>query len=113
MRHDFVRSLPSGTIPALMIIYIHGFNSSPSSHKARLLGARLAALGRADEFACPALPHQPADAMALLEKLLATAPAVDSTPSAKTLLKTTLLCTRRLLRKPCEVGRIRARRQPS
>ena len=58
-----------------MIIYIHGFNSSPSSHKARLLGERLAALGRADEFVCPALPHQPANAMALLEQLVAKQPA--------------------------------------
>lgn len=62
-----------------MIAYIHGFNSSPSSHKARLLGERFAALGRANEFVCPALPHQPADAMALLEKLLATAPVQDVT----------------------------------
>jgi predicted esterase YcpF (UPF0227 family) len=57
-----------------MIVYIHGFNSSPSSHKARLLGERLAVLGRADEFACPALPHQPADAMLLLEQLIAKVP---------------------------------------
>lgn len=58
-----------------MIVYIHGFNSSPSSHKARLLGERLATLGRADEFACPALPHQPAEAMVALEQLIAKVPA--------------------------------------
>lgn len=65
----------SGTIPpqaiASMIIYIHGFNSSPASHKAKLLGAHLATLGRQAEFGCPALPHRPAQAMALLERELA------------------------------------------
>jgi len=50
-----------------MIVYIHGFNSSPSSHKSNQLRERLAALGREDEFACPALPHWPREAMALLE----------------------------------------------
>jgi len=53
---------------AAMIIYVHGFNSSPSSHKSNQLRERLAALGRESEFACPALPHQPREAMALLEK---------------------------------------------
>jgi predicted esterase YcpF (UPF0227 family) len=50
-----------------LIIYIHGFNSSPASFKAKLLRERLTALGRADEFAAPALPHRPAAAAALLE----------------------------------------------
>ena len=50
-----------------MIVYIHGFNSSPSSHKSNQLRERLAALGRENEFASPALPHWPREAMALLE----------------------------------------------
>lgn len=54
-----------------MLLYIHGFNSSPSSHKARLLRERLRALGRAAEFACPSLPHRPAAALQLLEDLVA------------------------------------------
>ncbi|HUO44863.1 MAG TPA: YqiA/YcfP family alpha/beta fold hydrolase [Burkholderiales bacterium] len=49
-----------------MIVYIHGFNSSPQSFKARLLRERLAALGRAEEFAAPALPASPRAASALL-----------------------------------------------
>ena len=49
-----------------MLIYIHGFNSSPASFKAKVLRERLAALGRADEFVAPALPHSPAAAAALL-----------------------------------------------
>ena len=52
-----------------MLIYIHGFNSSPASFKAKLLRERLAARGRANEFAAPALPHGPAAAAALLADL--------------------------------------------
>jgi predicted esterase YcpF (UPF0227 family) len=58
-----------------MIVYIHGFNSSPSSHKSNQLRERLAALGRESEFACPALPHWPLEAMALLERAVAGIPA--------------------------------------
>ena len=53
-----------------MIVYIHGFNSSPASAKAQLLKARLEALGRGAEFAAPALPHSPARAAALLAALV-------------------------------------------
>ena len=52
-----------------MLIYIHGFNSSPASAKAQLLKARLEALGRGAEFAAPALPHSPAQAAVLLDAL--------------------------------------------
>ena len=52
-----------------MVIYIHGFNSSPASSKAKLLKANLDALGRGVEFAAPALPHGPAQAAALLDAL--------------------------------------------
>ena len=53
-----------------MLLYIHGFNSSPASFKANVLRERLTQLGRADEFLCPALPHRPAQAMALLENIV-------------------------------------------
>ena len=53
-----------------MLLYIHGFNSSPASFKANLLKAAFARAGRGDEFLCPALPHRPAQAMALLEGIL-------------------------------------------
>ena len=52
-----------------MLIYIHGFNSSPASFKARLLKQRLQALGRGSEFVAPALPVSPARAAALLDDL--------------------------------------------
>ena len=54
-----------------MLVYLHGFNSSAASFKARLLGERLAVLGRADEYRCPDLPHRPAAAVHLLEELIA------------------------------------------
>ena len=50
-----------------MLLYLHGFRSSPSSFKARLLGERMAALDRSAEYACPALPVSPRDAIALVE----------------------------------------------
>lgn len=56
-----------------MIIYLHGFNSSPQSFKARLLADRMRALGRADRFVSPALPTHPADAIARAGECVATA----------------------------------------
>jgi uncharacterized protein len=54
-----------------MIVYLHGFNSTPQSKKATFLRDHLAARGLADEYACPALPHRPAQAIAVIEALLA------------------------------------------
>ncbi|TDV35063.1 hypothetical protein C7405_10693 [Paraburkholderia caballeronis] len=51
-----------------MILYLHGFRSSPQSFKARLLAARLVELGREREWCCPTLPVSPADAVALAER---------------------------------------------
>ncbi len=52
-----------------MLIYIHGFNSSPASFKAKVLHDRLAARKRAHEFVAPVLPHSPAAAVHVLEGL--------------------------------------------
>ena len=52
-----------------MLIYIHGFNSSPASAKAQLVKSRLEAMGRGAEFLAPALPHSPAQAASLLDAL--------------------------------------------
>jgi len=54
-----------------MIVYVHGFNSSPASTKSSQLRSRLEFLGRGAEFRCPALPYAPREAMALLEQELA------------------------------------------
>ena len=46
-----------------MILYLHGFRSSPHSTKARQFADAMAALGRADEFVCPQLSVVPAEAL--------------------------------------------------
>ncbi|PHV07694.1 esterase [Janthinobacterium sp. BJB412] len=58
-----------------MILYLHGFRSSPSSMKARLVGERMAELGLAADFVCPQLPASPAAAMALALDLVEGVPA--------------------------------------
>jgi hypothetical protein len=52
-----------------MIVYIHGFNSSPASAKARLLKERMEAAGRGADFLAPALPLSPAEAAGSLDAL--------------------------------------------
>jgi predicted esterase YcpF (UPF0227 family) len=49
-----------------VIVYLHGFNSSPQSHKAQVLGRYLA--GRGIPYACPALPPLAGDAIRKAEK---------------------------------------------
>jgi hypothetical protein len=57
-----------------MILYLHGFRSSPRSFKAQLLGQRMKELGRGDEYMCPQLPASPREAIALAQALLAGVP---------------------------------------
>lgn len=52
-----------------MIVYLHGFNSSPESHKARVLGRYLAERGLAGRYACPALPVSASEAIREIERL--------------------------------------------
>lgn len=53
-----------------LIIYLHGFNSSPQAYKAQALLARMAQIGCRDQIVIPALSHQPAQAVACIEALL-------------------------------------------
>jgi predicted esterase YcpF (UPF0227 family) len=46
-----------------VIVYLHGFRSSPASRKATMLREAMAARGRVDEYLCPALPASPARAI--------------------------------------------------
>jgi predicted esterase YcpF (UPF0227 family) len=62
-----------------MILYLHGFRSSPLSMKARLTGERMAQLGRSAEFICPQLPASPRLAMELAFGLVAGVPAQELT----------------------------------
>jgi predicted esterase YcpF (UPF0227 family) len=56
-----------------MILYLHGFRSSPLSFKARMIASRLAALGAAADYQCPQLPASPRQAVALASRIAATA----------------------------------------
>lgn len=58
-----------------MILYLHGFRSSPKSFKARVMGQRMAQLGRAAELILPQLPASPRQAMALVHTLIDRYPA--------------------------------------
>jgi len=49
-----------------LILYLHGFNSAPSSHKARTLQRYMSERGLGSELRCPELPHHPQDAVALI-----------------------------------------------
>lgn len=76
--HDLIGAPESSIVNAasiaeerLVFVYLHGFNSSPESFKARLLRDRLDTLGRATQFAAPALSHWPQEAIASIERLLA------------------------------------------
>jgi len=57
-----------------MIVYLHGFNSSPRSAKAQYLKRYLDERGRGGEFACPQLPHRPNLAVAAAEAEIARLP---------------------------------------
>ncbi len=56
-------------------IYVHGFNSSPASIKARILAEGLNRQGLGGHYSVPALSHWPSEAMAQLEALVSD-PAV-------------------------------------
>ena len=58
-----------------MILYLHGFRSSPQSMKARVIADRMAALGLADQLISPQLPASPKLAMELALSLVEGVPA--------------------------------------
>jgi predicted esterase YcpF (UPF0227 family) len=55
-----------------MILYLHGFCSSPASWKSRLLADEMARRGLTDHFVCPQLSPFPAVAMADVSRLIET-----------------------------------------
>lgn len=68
-----------------MILYLHGFRSSPHSFKARLIAKRMQALGRGAEYQCPQLPASPREAIALAMQLIR-----DVAPDELTLIGSSL-----------------------
>ncbi len=53
-----------------IIIYLHGFRSSPQSHKAALFAQRMSALNAGDRYFCPQLPASPKEAIQLTRAIL-------------------------------------------
>lgn len=58
-----------------MIVYLHGFRSSPQSFKSRLLAQRMQELGREAEWHCPHLPASPRAAIEMASTLMAGSPS--------------------------------------
>jgi predicted esterase YcpF (UPF0227 family) len=58
-----------------MILYLHGFRSSPQSMKGRVISERMAELGLSDQLVCPQLPASPKLAMELALSLIEGVPA--------------------------------------
>jgi uncharacterized protein len=61
-----------------MILYLHGFRSSPRSTKARLMATHMQELGRAQEFVCPQLSASPKLAVAQAESIIQNYLAIAS-----------------------------------
>jgi uncharacterized protein len=62
-----------------MLIYLHGFNSSPGSHKAQVLKRYMEERDLGDQYSCPALPYMPMRAIALVEAEIARHPRESTT----------------------------------
>ena len=62
-----------------MILYLHGFRSSPLSMKSRLLAAQMQALGRGAQWLCPQLPASPKLAIEQALSLVENVPAAELT----------------------------------
>jgi hypothetical protein len=60
-----------------VIVYLHGFRSSPASRKATMLRQAMASRGRSAEYLCPALPASPARAVEEVERLVRDIAADD------------------------------------
>jgi predicted esterase YcpF (UPF0227 family) len=54
-----------------MLVYLHGFNSSPASHKAQVMKVHMESRGQGQLYACPALPDTPEEAIRAIEKSIA------------------------------------------
>jgi predicted esterase YcpF (UPF0227 family) len=52
-----------------VIVYLHGFNSSPQSHKAQVFARHMAERALTAEFACPTLPPSAREAIRVAERL--------------------------------------------
>jgi predicted esterase YcpF (UPF0227 family) len=54
-----------------MLVYLHGFNSSPASHKAQVMKTHMEGRGQGRLYACPALPDTPREAIREIQQTIA------------------------------------------
>lgn len=71
-----------------MILYLHGFRSSPRSFKARRLAGRLAVLDRINDWRCPQLPVSPYEAIRLAQSIIGEVGAIP--PASLSLIGSSL-----------------------
>jgi predicted esterase YcpF (UPF0227 family) len=57
-----------------LLVYLHGFNSSPQSHKAQVVKRFMDQRGLGHEYACPALPPLAGEAMKAIEPWIGRKP---------------------------------------
>jgi uncharacterized protein len=53
-----------------LIVYLHGFNSSPQSHKAQVMERYMARRGLAAQFTCPQLPPEADEALRIVRQVV-------------------------------------------
>lgn len=73
-----------------MILYLHGFRSSPESLKARMMADAMAARGLSADWACPQLPASPREAVALAMGIARRQLAGAAEPGALTVIGSSL-----------------------
>src|SRR5690606_14316986 len=65
----------------IMILYLHGFRSSPKSYKAALMAQAMQERGLANRWVCPQLPASPQRALALCNHLIEQAVQTGLSPA--------------------------------
>ncbi len=73
-----------------MILYLHGFRSSPDSFKARMMADAMAARGLSAGWSCPQLPASPREAIALAMGLAQDSLANAASPRDLTVIGSSL-----------------------
>ena len=73
-----------------MILYLHGFRSSPESFKARMMADAMAQRGLTDDWSCPQLPASPREAMAQAMGIARSRLAGAESPRALTVIGSSL-----------------------
>lgn len=73
-----------------MILYLHGFRSSPESFKARMMAGAMAERGLSADWDCPQLPASPREAMNLAMGIARARLAGASAPGALTVIGSSL-----------------------